>query len=236
MTHLRLMKCIAVVMALAVPMSAVADSLLNKLLRIAGLTAAPGQLRSDDVEPGSIWVANLERGTVTRLTADSGYRSPVFSPVDGGVFALKGDAVVRIPSEGSPPAAIQRVTGAVKLIGFDSRNPDEIVILLEDGSSSVAVLSLKNGKVTMLPYDVKSEDQRRILAQIRDQDRVYGTTRVYLKTERKQGLSRAIEWTDVYLRRGDSTPQNVSACDGVSCAQPALSPDGKRVAFVKAGD
>jgi Tol biopolymer transport system component len=30
-------------------------------------------------------------------------------------------------------------------------------------------------------------------------------------------------------------PQNVSGCDGVNCGQPALSPDGRRVAFVKAG-
>ena len=213
-----------------------ADSLLDKLLRIAGLTAAPGENAKRRRGAGQHLDRDPKRGTVTRLTADSGYRSPVFSPADGSIFALKADVVVRIPSEGSPPAVIQRVTGAVKLVGFDGNNPDEIVILLEGGSSSLAVLSLKDGKVTMLPYDAKSEDQRRILAQIRGQDRVYGTMSVYLKTERKQGLSRAIEWTDVYLRRGDSMPQNVSGCDGVSCAQPALSPDGKRVAFVKAGD
>jgi hypothetical protein len=235
MTCWRLMKGMVVVAALAVPINAVADSLLDKLLRIAGLTAAPGQMRDDGVDPGSVWIANPERGTVTRLTADSGYRSPLFSPADGSIFALKGDTIVRLPLEGSAPAAIQRVTGAVKLVGFDSKNPDELVILLDGGSSPLAVLALKNGRVTPMPYDAKSDGQRRMLAQIRGQDRVYGTTSVFLRTERKQGLSRTVEWTDVYLRRGDSTPQNVSACDGVSCAQPALSLDGKRVAFVKAG-
>jgi hypothetical protein len=225
----------AVAATLAVPISAVADSLLDKLLRIAGLTAAPGQMRSEDVEPGSIWIANLERGTVTRLTADDGYRSPVFSPANGSIFALKGDTVVRISLEGSAPTVIQKVTDAVKLVGFDSKNPDELVILLEGSSVPLAVLSLEYGKVTSLPYDAQSDDQRRMLAQIRGQDRAYGTASVYLKTERKQGLSRVIEWTDVYLRRGDSTPQNVSRCDGVSCAQPALSPDEWWVAFVKAG-
>ncbi len=118
MTCWHLMKCIVVAAVLAVPISAVADSFLDKLLRIAGLTAAPGQMRSDDddADPGSIWIANIERATVTRLTADNGYRSPVFSPADGSVFALKGDTVVRIPLEGSAPAAIQRVTSAVKLV------------------------------------------------------------------------------------------------------------------------
>ena len=59
--------------------------------------------------------------------------------------------------------------------------------------------------------------------------------RVYSETESKRGLSRTIEWTDVYLRRGTAAPRNVSACDGVNCVQPALSPDGRSVAFVKAG-
>ena len=234
MTCWHLMTCMAIVVALVVPLSAAADSLLDKLLRIAGLTAAPGEMRNV-VDPGSIWIATLERGAVTRLTADSDYRSPVFSLADGSIFALKADLLVRIPPEGSTPPVIQRVPGAVKLVGFDGKNPDEIVILLDGGSSPLAVLSLKDGKVRTLPYDAKSDDQRRILAQIRGQDRVYGTTSVYLNTERKQGLSRAIEWTDVYLQRGGSTPQNVSGCEGANCAQPALSPDGRRVAFVKTG-
>ena len=235
MTHWRFMKCMVVAVAMTVPINAVADSLLDKLLRITGLTVAPGQMRSEDAEPGSIWIANIERSTVNQLTADSGYSSPVFSPADGRIFALKGDIVVRVPLEGSAPAAIQRVTGAVKLVGFDSKNPNEIVILLDSGSSPLAILSLKDGKVRTLPYDVKSDDQQRILAQIRGQDRVYGTTRVYLKTERKQGMSRAIEWTDVYLQRGDSMSQNVSRCNGVSCVQPSLSLDGRQVVFVKTG-
>lgn len=236
MTFWRLFQCMAVAAVLAVPTSAVAGSLMDKLLGIAGLTAAPGQMRSEDAMPGSIWLANLERGAIKRLTDDSGYRSPVFSPEGGCIFALKDDIVVRIPLEGSAPAAIQKVTGVLKLVGFDTGSSDEIVILLDDGSSPLAVLSLKDGKVRALPYDAKSDDDRRILAQIRGQDRVYGTTSVYLKTEAKQGMSRRIEWTDVYLRRGDSTPQNVSGCNGEDCSQPALSPDGQRVAFVKADD
>jgi hypothetical protein len=235
MTRRRLITCMAVAGALAIPTIGVAESVLDKLLRIAGLTAAPGQMRSEEVGSGSIWVANLERGTVNRLTADSGYRSPVFSPADSSIVALKDDLLVRIPPEGGAPTAIQKVPGAVKLVGFDGKHPDEIVILLDGGSSPLAVLSLKDGKIRTLPYDTKSDAQRHILAQIRGQDRVYGTTSVYLKTERKQGLSRAIEWTDVYLQRDGSMPQNVSGCEGANCAQPALSPDGRRVAFVKTG-
>ena len=75
-----------------------------------------------------------------------------------------------------------------------------------------------------------------MLAQIRAQDRSYGDTTVYTKTETKSGLSRPIEWIDVFVKRGAAPPQNVSACDGVNCVQPALSPDGQRVVFVKVQD
>jgi hypothetical protein len=233
----RLIVRVAVAVALAVPVGAATESLVNRLLRVSGLTAAPGQMRGpgDEVEAGNIWIVNLDRRTTRALTADGGYRSPVFSPADGTVYALKGDAIVRIPAEGSKPVAVRKVSGALKLVGFDGKSPDEAVLLLDNGAkgSPLVIVSLKSGGVTPLSYDAKSDDQRRMLAQIRGQDRVYGDTIVYTKTETKRGLSRNIEWTDVYLRRGNAAPQNISACDGVSCVQPVLSPDGRNVAYVK---
>ncbi len=233
----RLLSRVVLVAALMVPSATFADSLVEMLLRVAGLTAAPSQLRGpgDEVEAGSIWIANLDRQTAGAVTPDGGYRSPIFSPADERLVALKGDAVVRFRAEGGTPVAVQKALGVVKLVGFDGRSPDDIVVLLEGGRSPLGVLSLKTGKVVPLPYDAGSPGQQRMLAQIRGQERVYGPTRVYVKTESKQGLSRVLEWTDVYVRRGDSPPRNVSGCDGVRCDQPALSPDGRRVAFVKAG-
>jgi hypothetical protein len=226
-------------LALAVPVGAATESLVNRLLRVSGLTAAPGQMRGpgDEIDTGNVWIASLDRGTVRALTTDGGYRAPVFSPADRAVYALKGDTIVRIPSEGGKAVGVQKVPGALKLVGFDGKSPDEAVLLMENGAKGapLAVVSLKSGGVTPLPYDAKSDEQRRMLAQIRGQERVYGDTVVYTKTETKRGLSRNIEWTEVYLRRGNAAPQNISACDGVSCVQPGLSPDGRSVVFIKAG-
>jgi hypothetical protein len=130
---------------------------------------------------------------------------------------------------------MQKVARAAKLVGFDARNADEIVVLREAAASGAPLqaVSLKTGRGAPLPYDPKSDEDRRMLAQIRAQYRVYGDTHVYTKTESKQGLARKVEWIDVYIRKGDGAPQNVSACDGASCVQPALSPDGRSVAFIK---
>jgi hypothetical protein len=235
----QLMKHLAVAAVLAIPAGAAAESLVEKLLRVSGLTLAPTHVRGpgDEIEAGNIWIVNLDRRSASALTVDGGYRSPTFSPAAGSVYALKGDTIVRIPPEGGAAVPVQKIPGAIKLVGFDGRSADEVVVLLDIGAagSPLGVASLKSGKVTPLPYDAKSDDERRILTQIRAQDRIYGNTIVYTKTESKRGLARNIEWTDVYLRHDNAPPQNISACDGVNCAQPALSPDKRSVVFVKTG-
>ena len=237
MNFRRLTTCVIVAAALAVPVGAGAETLIDKLLRVSGLTVAPGGLREagDDVEAGNIWLANLDRQTVSALTTDGGYRSPIFSPKDGSVYALKGDIVARLPPEGGHVVVVQKVVGVSKLVGFDSKNTDEVVVLLDHGiaGSPLAVVSLRDGKVTALPYDAESNDQRRMLTQVRGQRRVYGDVSVYTQAERKHTPSSVMEWTDTYLRRGNTEPRNISACGGVNCVQPALSPDGKKIAFIK---
>ena len=214
------------------------EPLLSKLLRIAGLTAAPSQMRgpADNAAVGDIWIANVDRRPARALTTNGGYRSPIFVNDTPVVLALRGNSVVRLGAQGGSAIPLAGAPKIVKLVGIDATSPDEVIVLLDAPASPLGVLSLQSGKVSPLPYDDSSDEQRRMLAQIRAQDRTYGETKVYTKTETKSGLSRPIEWTDVFLTRGAGSPQNVSACDGVNCVQPSLSPDGRSVAFVKLQD
>lgn len=235
MAFSRLPLGLAAVLALSAA-AAAQESLLQRLLRIAGLTAAPSQLRgpAETVAPGNIWIVPVDRGTPKALTLDGGYTSPIFS-TEGRVYALKGDTVVQLPQETGAGVAVHKVPRALKLVGFDAGNADELVVLLDAaaGSSPLAALSLRSGRLTLLPIDPASEEQKRVIAQIRGQERSYGTTSVYTRTERRRGMSRNLEWSDVFVRSGDAAPRNVSACNGVDCVQPALSPDGRSVVFIK---
>ena len=77
------------------------ESLVQKLLRIAGLTAAPSQMRAPgDPQPGDIWIVSVQEGARRALTSDGGYRSPIFSPDNAFVYAIRDDVVLRIPVAG----------------------------------------------------------------------------------------------------------------------------------------
>src|SRR5260370_7084355 len=212
------------------------ETLLQKLLRVSGLTSAPSQMRSanEDLEAGDIWVAELASHTTRSLTTGGGYRSPVFS-ADGAIYALQGETIVRVSLAGGNPVAVQKVAGAAKLVGFASANGDDLVVLLvaPRAGSPLGVITLKNGQFTTLPYHSESDAERRMLAQVRGQDRAYGETTVYTKTETKRGISQTIEWTDVYIKRAGAAPQNISKCNVDSSAQPAPSPDVPHLPFIK---
>ena len=112
----------AFVSALVLSIAAVttAQTLTEKLLRVAGFTAGPAPARSTDgaAVPGNIWVATTDKNISKALTTDGGYTSPIFSP-DGRVYALRGGAAVRLPQETGAGVAVHKVPGVVKLVGFD---------------------------------------------------------------------------------------------------------------------
>ena len=139
--------CVAIIgVALAGASSACADSLLDRIMRVLGISATPSQMKGDsDLSAGQVWIADLERGTRTAVTTDSGYRWPVFEPAGGAIIALKGDSLVRIATRNGGVNVLYNIPGVEKLVGFDRDDPDKLLVTLDSQTAPLALLSLETG-------------------------------------------------------------------------------------------
>jgi hypothetical protein len=209
------------------------------VLRFSGISASPNTLKGADDEmlAGQVWVADLASGERHKITSDGGYRSPLYFPDGNDILAVQGTYAVRISSNGKKPAKLFVIAGITKLVGFSLDNPDEVLILKEDdaGHTLPARLSVGSGGITPLPYDPQSSRDRQMLEHLQDWQRSYGDITVYVKRESREALSGTKDVSNVFLKAPGRDPQNVSGCDAGNCVQPSLSPDGKRVLFIKAG-
>lgn len=220
---------------LGVTEDVLADSFINRMMNIFGITASPGQLKGNsDTAAGRLWITNIESGASAGLTSDSGYRWPVYEPGGASLVALKGDAMVRIPAHKGKTEVLHLVPGVDKLVGFDRSDPDKLLVVVDNGTAPIAVLSLNSGKLAALPYNAKSDEHRLMLSHARSEERAYGTTRVKVKRESRKDMEGTVEWTDVFVQRGTESARNVSNCGGDNCGQPSLSPGGNEVVFVRA--
>jgi hypothetical protein len=223
-------------MLVSLPSAPQAATFLDSVLDFLGISASPSTMKGDgdEIAAGEIWVTNLEQGTRDRLVSGATYRWPVFEPGGKAVLALTDNRLVRIPLTRETKAEVMHsLPDVVKLVGFDRKNPDRLLVIRDQPKTPLAVLSVKNGKLADLPYNDDDKDQRRMLAHMRGDERIYPGARVYVITESSKGIEGAREWTDVYMQRGSAKEQNVSRCDGKDCNQPSLSPDGKTVVYIQ---
>jgi hypothetical protein len=205
------------------------------LLRFLGMSAAPGQMKGPESEagPGRIWIADRKAGTRRALSADGGYRWPIFESGGATIVALRASKVVRISLQGGKVEELMEAQGIEKLVGIDSGQSDQVLVVRDNGSAPLATLSLKSGKMTALPLDRKAREQNQLLVFARGETRVYGKIRLFLQTDTRAAMEGTREWQNVYLQEADTPPQPISRCEEVTCHQPSLSATGELVAYVQ---
>lgn len=231
--------------ALALPLAAAQapnppprEPFWKKVLRIAGVSATPSQQKAPGEGPatGEVWVADVKSGA-RRKSSDGGFRSPVFAPGGRELLMVKGDALWRMAVSGGTPVKLFAVKGLNKLVGFDPANPDAVLGLVEtERIQHAAMISLSNGGITLLPHDPNSAEDRKAVAHLKEWERVYGDTKLFVASATRPGLGGTFEWTEIMLRKGRGEPVNISRSDGVNCGQPSLSPDGTKVVFIRAAE
>jgi hypothetical protein len=225
-------------MAVFVTTVARGEGLARELLAFLGISATPSQMKgpNDDGAAGDLWVVNLRSNARQQLTQDGCCRWPVFDPAGDRVLALSGDTLVGVSLGDGSYRLVHEIPSIVKLVGFDRGSADRLLILHEVTPSQIeiGVLSLSTGQIANIPYDRSSPVDRLILAHLRGEERVYDNVRLYPKKEMGLNITGSpVEWTDVYLKQGQTPARNISACAGADCGQPSLSSDGTKVVFIK---
>lgn len=132
-----------------------AGSFFEKLLQVTGISATSGSLKGEeDMElTRDIILVDLGWNVYRGITDSGGYRSPVFEPGDKYILAMKGDALVRIPTGGGKEDVLFFKKRVMKLVGFDTKDADKLLLLIEgeEGKVSAGFLSLRSGEITALP-------------------------------------------------------------------------------------
>ena len=238
MTRLLLFFACALPLA-AAPAPAPAEPFWKKVLRITGVSATPSQQKApgDGLEMGGeVWVAEVKSGSL-RQCSERGFRSPVFTPGGKDLLVAKDDAVWRMSVAGGEAKQLFSVKGLVKLVGFDSTNPDAVLALVEtERILQAALISVSTGQITLLPHDSNSPEDRKALTHLKGWERIYGETKVFVTSATRPGLAGTLEWTEILLKKGRADPVNVSRSEGINCGQPSLSPDGAKVVFIRASE
>ncbi|SEM18425.1 hypothetical protein SAMN04489760_10636 [Syntrophus gentianae] len=214
-----------------------AESVLEKILRVSGISATPGQVKGIEEGNlmGALMLVDLNQNVRRTISLGGGYRSPVFDPTDRNILALKDGALIRIPCAGGQEETMQNAQGITKLLGFDRSDPDKLLVLFKTkgNDNAVGFLSLRSGQVAALSLDLKAREEREMLNHLQGWERVYGEVKLYPQERQKESLGgTTLVYSDVFLQRGQEFPVNISNCDGKNCGQPSLSHDGNLVVYV----
>jgi hypothetical protein len=212
------------------------ESFWQKVLRITGISAMPPTTKGPpgDLIGGDLWLTSLDGASRLRLTRDGGYRSPVFSADGGAVLALHAGIVVRVSTAGflDTPEPLFQVPGVVRLVGSDPEAPEQVVVLSRPaaGTTDLGILDLADRKIRSLRTEAPAAEYQNALAELGRWDRTW-------QTGESPGAAR-LEVRPVnggfdvfYLN--ETSPVNVSHCNGDRCGQLALSPDGRWVVYVR---
>ena len=232
-------RVVPILLATATLMAATAfaaqESWIARLLRVTGLTASPATMRSsaDGEISGDLWVVDVDGAQPRALTSGGRFRSPVFSPDGGSLFMLRNDVLMSMPLRDGKPSQVLVVPGAVKIIGFQRDNADEILMLLDSTTAPLGVVSLSRKSFDALAFDGSLDGADDMLSQVRGDTRTYGRTRLLVRDHGRRTSGGVIEWTEIYVQRDEGAPRQVSSCNGRQCRQPALSPNGVSVAYVQ---
>jgi hypothetical protein len=200
------------------------------------LLIPPSPLNQRDPLPsdakGKIFIVPSLGGEEHEVTSQGGFSSPIFMPGDDSLLALRGDRLLQIDLAGGAPKEIAPLPGVAKLLGFDPNRPNEVLFLVDVNSRHrigwFDVMSKQLGTLSYFPTDKQGQWS---LKYLQDDDREVTDVRLLVKFKDPNSL-----WTDIFIQRDGKVELNLTRGSGANNRQPALSHNGRHVAFVRVSD
>jgi hypothetical protein len=187
-----------------------------------------GSLGESAVASGQIWSVEFDASgkpvKPIKISAADDLAWPVLGP-SGRIYAIQKGRIVQLGNDGRSITKVDKQKQWIKLFGVTEQG-DVLGMIYENNESILASLR-SDGKIRKHPTPASEEEEKRksILEQ---ENRAYaGDRSLYVERSTRGGRG-----FDVFLKKGEEVI-NVSDCGDDACGQPSLSPDFRRVLYVR---
>lgn len=188
-----------------------------------------GSLGDNVVAYGQIWSVEFDTSgkpaKPNKISEASNLAWPVLAPKGQTIYAIQQDRIVQLSDSGQPITEVDNQKQWIKLFGV-TEHGDILGMIYEDGKSILATLQADR-KIILSPAP-KSEEEQERKSILEQENRAYAGNRS-LHVERSTRGGRGF---DVFFKTGELVV-NLSDCGDDRCGQPSLSPDFRRVFYVR---
>jgi len=200
------------------------EPLITRILRLTGISATRRGLKGvGQPMAADVWIVSADgrNKTQEKLTFDGGYRSPVFTPDDQKVLAIRGQNLVWVSlNDHSTTGAASAPPDLLRLVGFElgaANNPRVVVVT----QRSVGLFSPWDGTFDILDSDTGDEDYIR--------GALAGGWLNF------QGTLVSVNSTghNLTIRKQSQEPISLTEGSKATYADPALSHDGAAIVFLR---
>ncbi len=190
---------------------------------------AIGSLGESVVDYGQIWAVELDDtgkpSEPRRIGKASNLSWPILDPKDQTIYALQQDQIVQLSDDGQIFKVIDNQKQWTKLLGVTEQGV--ILGMVYDNDESRQALLNADGSITVSSSPQSDEEQKRKLALMQESRSYSGNRSLYVERSTRGGRG-----FDVFFNI-EGLAINLSNCGDDRCGQPSLSPDNKRVLYVR---
>ncbi len=188
-----------------------------------------GSLGDSVVQAGQLWSARIDlKGQVSKpeqLGNFSDLAWPVLSHDGATIYAVQKGSVVKLNDGFKGTEVINSEAIWIKLLG--TARDGAILGLVYQESQAISAILDRTGKLQVL-HSTETHEDRSKIANLMQESRAYSEDRA-LFVDRSERGGRGF---DVFYKNGGRV-LNISDCGDDSCGQASISPDFRRILFVR---